>query len=103
MVQQPLPESLRVLALVKEYAMGTNAGGAEVVRHRADRHDQVVVGNSLSSQQFDAAVVLHMCNHDLAARPVDVLQGAKEEPEAPAMTVRPVPDFVETCARACPR
>ena len=94
-VQQPLPESLRVLAMVQEHAVGTNARDAEIVRHRAHRHDQVVVGNALASQQLCPVDVVHGRGDDFAALPVDILHGAEEEPKAPAITVRSVPHFVE--------
>ena len=95
MVQQPLPKSLRVLPLVEIHAVGTNARGTEIVRHRADRHDQVVVGDTLAGQQLGPLIVVHWRNRNLAALPVDVLRGAEEESKPRSMTVRPVPDFVE--------
>ena len=95
MVQQPLPKSLRVLPLVEKHAVGTNARGTEIVRHRADRHNQVVVGDTLAGQQLGPVIVVHWRNRNLAALPVDVLQSAEEESKPRSMTVRPVPDFVE--------
>ena len=94
-VQQPLTEPLRILPVVEECAVRTDARNSEVVRHRADRHYQVVVRDSLAGEQLGPVLVVHGRDHNLAGLPVDVLQGAEKEPEAPAMTVRPVPDFVE--------
>ena len=94
-IQQPLTESFRILAVVEEHAVSANAGNAEVVRHRADRHHQVVVGYSLAGQELRSVFVVHRCDHDFARPSVDILQGAEKEPEAPAMTMGSVPDFVE--------
>jgi len=68
---------------------------AEVVRHRTDRDDQVIVADRVPADQLAAVLVEHRRQHHPPRSAVDAFESAAEVAVAPAVAVTAVADLVE--------
>src|SRR6185437_5730557 len=95
MVEQLEPEAVGLFAVLKKQAIARDAGRAEVVRHRADGDDEIIVADAMAPDQLGAVLVEQRRDDDLLGLAVDRLQRAEEEAVAPAVGVAAVADLVQ--------